>query len=149
MYFWGDKAMAQKKKKSQTQSERSGPSRAAMQWILFAFVIGLVLGAVIGYNVGRGASAEDRGVGQIGTDGALDTRITRTIIPDLAPLISVASLWERYYACLNPGLRSALARPQTAMLLLKSEGELLELGAPFFHLSDQPKGLTPATRPSL
>ena len=37
------------------------------------------------------------GSGQIGTDGALDTRITRTIIPDLAPLISVASLWERYY----------------------------------------------------
>ncbi len=33
-----------------------------MQWILFAFVIGLVLGGVIGYNVGRGASAEDRGV---------------------------------------------------------------------------------------
>ncbi len=53
--------MAQTKKKSQTQSVRSGPSRAAMQWILFAFVIGLVLGAVSGYNVGRGASAGDRG----------------------------------------------------------------------------------------
>ena len=62
MYFWGDKAMAQKKKR-ETQSERSGPSRVAMQWILFAFVIGLVLGSVIGYNVGRGASAGDRGVG--------------------------------------------------------------------------------------
>jgi len=47
--------MAQKKKKSQTQSERSGPSRSAMQWIVLAFVIGLALGGVIGYNVGRGA----------------------------------------------------------------------------------------------
>ena len=54
--------MAQTKKKRETPSVRSGPSRAAMQWILFAFVIGLVLGGVIGYNVGRGASAEDRGV---------------------------------------------------------------------------------------
>jgi hypothetical protein len=40
---------------------------------------------------------EIAGPGKIGTDGALDTRITRTIIPDLAPLISVASLRERYY----------------------------------------------------
>ncbi len=54
--------MAQTKKKRETQSDRSGPSRSAMQWILFAFVIGLVLGSVIGYNVGRGASAGDRGV---------------------------------------------------------------------------------------
>ena len=53
--------MAQTKKKRETPSVRSGPSRAAMQWILFAFVIGLVLGGVIGYNVGRDASAGDRG----------------------------------------------------------------------------------------
>ena len=88
--------MAQKKKKGETQSKPSGPSRAAMQWILLAFMIGLALGSVIGYNVGRGASAGDRGPGKIGTDGALDTSITRTIIPDLAPLMSVSSLWERY-----------------------------------------------------
>ena len=62
MYFWGDKAMAQKKHKRETQIERSGPSRSAMQWIVLAFVIGLALGGVIGYNVGRGASAGDRGV---------------------------------------------------------------------------------------
>ena len=54
--------MAQKKKKKETQIERSGPSRSAMQWIVLAFVIGLLLGGVIGYNVGRGASAGDRGV---------------------------------------------------------------------------------------
>ncbi len=53
--------MAQTKKKRETQSERSGPSRAAMQWILFAFVIGIVLGVMIGYNVGSHASAGDRG----------------------------------------------------------------------------------------
>ena len=56
-----DKAMAQTKKKKETQSVRSGPSRATMQWILFAFVIGLVLGVMIGYNVGSHASAGDRG----------------------------------------------------------------------------------------
>ena len=54
--------MAQTKKKRETPSVRSGPSRAAMQWILFAFVIGLALGGVIGYNIGRGASAGDSGV---------------------------------------------------------------------------------------
>jgi len=40
-------------------------------------------------------------------------------------------------------------RLQTAMVSLESEGELFELGALFFHLGDQPKGLTPATSPSL
>ncbi len=64
MEFQGDKAVAQKKKKSETQSKPSGPSRAAMQWILFAFMIGLALGSVIGYNVGRSASAGDRGAGE-------------------------------------------------------------------------------------
>ncbi len=44
---------------------------------------------------------------------------------------------------------SALARLQTATVFLNSEGELFELGALFFHLGDQPKGLTPATSPGL
>ena len=44
---------------------------------------------------------------------------------------------------------SAIARLQTAMLFLKSDGELLELGAPFSHLGDQPKGLTAASGPGL
>jgi hypothetical protein len=35
------------------------------------------------------------------------------------------------------------------MVFLGSEGELLELGALFFHLGNEPKGLTPATIPSL
>jgi len=52
--------MAQKKSKKETQIIRSGISRAAMQWILFAFVLGLVLGVMIGYSVGSYASAEDR-----------------------------------------------------------------------------------------
>jgi len=56
--------MAQTKKKRETPTVRSGPSRAAMQWILFAFMIGLALGSVIGYNVGRGALAGDRGAGE-------------------------------------------------------------------------------------
>lgn len=60
MYFWVDKAMTQQKKRK-TQSERSGPPRSVMQWIVLAFVIGLALGGVIGYNVGSYASAGDRG----------------------------------------------------------------------------------------
>ena len=69
--------MAQKKKKGETQSKPSGPSRAAMQWILFAFMIGLALGSVIGYNVGRSASAGDRGA-SAGDRGAGEDRYGRS-----------------------------------------------------------------------
>ncbi len=44
---------------------------------------------------------------------------------------------------------SALARLQTAMAFLDSQGKLFELGAPFSHLGDQPMGPAATASPGL